>query len=53
MIKICGLQVKGLQSYQPSNFENDLTPGVLERFGSSVARLEGRLFLQASNFDGW
>ena len=39
MIKIWGLRVKGLQSYQPSNFENDLTPGVLERgpIGSSVA----------------
>ena len=26
MLKIWGLLVKGLQSYQPSNFENDLAP---------------------------
>ena len=26
MLKISGLWVKGLQSYQPLNFENDLTP---------------------------
>ena len=39
MIKIWGLYVKALQSYQQSNFENDLIPGVLERgpIGSSVA----------------
>ena len=30
MLKIWGLLVKGLQSYQPSNFGNNLTPGVLE-----------------------
>ena len=39
MIKIWGLYVKGLKSYQPLNFENDLTVGDLERrpIGSSVA----------------
>ena len=30
LLKIWGLLVKGLQSYWPSNFENVLTPGVLE-----------------------
>ena len=30
MLKIWGLYVKGLQIYQPSNFENDSTPGNLE-----------------------
>ena len=30
MLKIWGLQVKGLQSYWLSNFENDLTPDVLK-----------------------
>ena len=30
MLKIWGLQVKGLQIYQPSKFENDLTPVHLE-----------------------
>ena len=30
MLKIWGLQIKGLQSFWPSNFENDSTPGVLE-----------------------
>ena len=29
MLKMWGLEVKGLQSYWSSNFENDLTPGVL------------------------
>ena len=39
MLKIWGLWVKGLQNYQPSNFENDLTPCDLERgpIDSSVA----------------
>ena len=30
LLKIQHLQIKGLQSYWPSNFENDLTPGELE-----------------------
>ena len=30
MLKIWALYVKGLQSYRPSNFENDLTPVQLE-----------------------
>ena len=30
MLKIWSLWVKGLQNYQPSNFENDSTPGQLE-----------------------
>ena len=31
MLKIWGLYFKGLQTDCPSNFENDSTPGVLER----------------------
>ena len=44
MLKIWDLLVKGLQSYQPSNF--DLTPGVLEcgLGGSSVAGAEWQTF---------
>ena len=30
MLKICDLLVKGLQSFWPSNFGNDLTPSGLE-----------------------
>ena len=30
MLKIWGLYVKGLQSYQSSNFKNDSNPGDLE-----------------------
>ena len=39
MLKIWDLLVKGLQKYQPSNFENGLTPGELEcgPIGSSGA----------------
>ena len=39
MLKIWSLQVEGLQTSRPSNFENDLTLGVLEGGpnGSSVA----------------
>ena len=37
MLKILGLYVKGLQSYWPSNFENDLTPGVLESGPKAIA----------------
>ena len=32
MLKIWGLYVKGLQSYWPSNFENDSTPHKLDWF---------------------
>ena len=46
MLKIWGLQVKGLQSYQPLNFENDSTQGKLESgpTGQSRAKVipEGR-----------
>ena len=44
MLKIWGLKIKGLQSYWPSNFENDLTQGELKSglIGSSGAG--GRLF---------
>ena len=40
--------MKGLQSYQSSNFENDLTPNELnfELTGLSGARPGGRLFLR-------
>ena len=53
MLKIWGLYVKGLQIYQPSNFENDLTPGDRDRrlIGSSVAGAGRQTFLQTSNFD--
>ena len=43
MLKIFGLYVKGLQSYQPSNFENDLTlvavePGPTDSSGAEAAQ---------------
>ena len=46
MLKIWGLQVKGLQNYQPSNFENDLTPEEPEcgPIGSSGAGAQLRTF---------
>jgi len=46
MLKIWGLYVKGLQSYHPSNFENDSTPGKLESgpTGSSGAWAKGQTF---------
>ena len=37
ILKIWDLWVKGLQSYWPSNFENDLTPGVLESGPKAIA----------------
>ena len=47
MIKIRDLLVKRLQSYQPSKFENDLTPVHLELgpTGLSVARAVWQTFL--------
>ena len=46
MLKIWGLYIKGLQSYQPSNFENDWTLGQLEseQTGSNRARAERQTF---------
>ena len=41
MLKMWGLQVKGLQSYQPSNFENDFTPDVLEPGPNALAHTLG------------
>ena len=38
MLKIWSLWVKGLQSYLPSNIENDLTPVQLERRPSGLTR---------------
>ena len=57
LLKIWGLLVSGLQRYRPSNFKNDLTPGILES-GRVVQVGPGpvsRLFLRpptlkASNF---
>ena len=37
ILKICGLYVKGLQSYCPSNFENDPTLGKLESWPNTIA----------------
>ena len=59
MLKIWGLQVKGLQNYQPSNFENDLTQDQLESrpIGSSGAWAGRQTFflkpsaLKAGNFE--
>ena len=53
MKKIWGLQVIGLQSYQSSNFENDLprynsNPGRLVRVGPGLG---SRFFLDTFNFD--
>ena len=58
MLKIWGLQVKGLQSYWPSNSENDLTLGGLESgtTGSSGAGADFLLrlpILTASNFEAF
>ena len=36
ILKICGLYVKGLQSYCPSNFEND--PTKLESWPNTIAQ---------------
>ena len=46
MLKIWSLYVKGLQSFQPSNFESDLTPVHLELgpTGSRVARAVWQTF---------
>ena len=49
MLKIWGLQVKGLQSYQPSNFENDLTPGQLEPWPNARAHNLGGM-AEAADF---
>ena len=62
MLKIWGLYVKGLQSYQPSNFENDLTLDALESGPIALAHDLGRMAevadfflrtpnLTASNFE--
>ena len=53
MLKIWGLKVKGLQSYQSSNFEKDSTPGELERGpnSSSGARAGQQTFFETSNFE--
>ena len=54
MLKYWGLQVKGLQSYRPSKFENNLTSG---EFKSGPTGLSGADFflrppiLTASNFE--
>ena len=37
ILKIWGLWVKGLQSYRPSNYENDSTPGALEPGPNALA----------------
>ena len=52
-LKIWSLLVKRLQSYWPSNFENNSNMGVLESgpSGLSGLGLGGRLFLETSNFD--
>ena len=53
MLKIWGLQVKGLQSYWPSNFENDLTLVQLKsgQIGSTRAGAVGKLCHETSNFE--
>ena len=53
MLKILGLLVKGLQSYRPSNFENDSTspgfePGLT---GSSGAGAGRQTFFETSDID--
>ena len=56
MLNILGLQVKGLQSCQLSNFENDTTPGQIERWPKIAHNVGGMdevadFFLENSNFD--
>ena len=41
MLKIWALKVKGLQSYWPSNFENDSTPRKLEWFEWARGQVAG------------
>ena len=41
MLKIWGLYVKGLQSNRQWNFENDSTPGILERRLSGSSEGQG------------
>ena len=55
MLKMCGLLVKELQSYQPSKFENDLTQVHLDHglTDLSVAGAGLQTFLETSNFDSW
>ena len=52
MLKIWSLLVKGLQSYQPSNFENDSTPGVLEPGPNALAHNSGGMAEAADFFLG-
>ena len=49
MLKIWGLQVKGLQSYWPSNFENDSTPGQLKPGPNAIAHNSGGM-AEAADF---
>ena len=41
MLKIWALQIKGLQSYRPSNFENDSTPRKLDWFECGRGQVAG------------
>ena len=49
MLKFWGLQVKGLQSYWLSHFENDLTPEVLEPGPIALAHTSGGM-AEATDF---
>ena len=52
MLKIRDLQIEGLQSYWPSNFQNDLTPGAVESGPKAIAHSSAvkAQSLMASNF---
>ena len=53
MLKIWALYVKGLQSYLPSNFENDLTsPGIKPRQTGRLGLVpDDRLIFETSDID--
>ena len=50
MLKTWGLKIKGLQSYQPLKFKNDLTPGDRERGPLALAHTSAGMAEMADFF---